>query len=128
VSALKLIHLSTITITISLFVIRGIGLFLNAGFMSQTWIRIVPHINDTILLISGIWLAIQIEQYPLVDSWLTAKLLALLLYIVLGLAVFRFAHNRRQQVSFWILAILVFVYMLGVAIRHDPMSWMHGFI
>jgi uncharacterized membrane protein SirB2 len=125
--ALKLIHLTTVTITISLFVIRGLGLFMNAKFMSQKWIKIVPHINDTILLISGIWLAIQIEQYPLVHDWLTAKLLALLIYIGLGLAVFRFAHNRRQQIVFWGLAILVFVYMLGVAIRHDPMSWMHGY-
>lgn len=127
-SALKLIHLTTVTITISLFVIRGLGLFMDAGLMSRKWVRIVPHINDTILLISGIWLAIQIEQYPLVHGWLTAKLLALLVYIGTGLAVFRFARNRRQQVGSWIVAILVFGYMLGVAIRHHPVSWMHGYI
>jgi len=125
-SLLKILHITTVVITTSLFVIRGIGLFRQAGFMQQRWVKIVPHVNDTVLLVSGIFLAIQIGQYPLVDAWLTAKLAALVLYIVMGLMVFRFARTRIQQLGYWLAAIAVLIYMIGVAIRHNPMSWISG--
>ena len=125
-SGLKLLHLTTVVVTISLFVIRGLGLFAGAGFMRQKWVKIVPHVNDTVLLVTGIIMSIQIQQYPLVHGWLTAKLIALLVYIGLGLMVFRFAGTRTQQFGYWLAAILVFGYMVGVAIRHHPMSWLFG--
>lgn len=125
-SLLKILHITTVVITTGLFVIRGIGLFSQAGFMQQRWVKIVPHVNDTVLLVSGIFLAIQIGQYPLVDAWLTAKLVALVLYIVMGLMVFRFARTRIQQLGYWLAAIAVLFYMIGVAVRHNPMSWLSG--
>lgn len=125
-SGLKILHITTVVITISLFVLRGIGLFLEAGFMRQKWVKIIPHVNDTVLLVSGVWLAIRIQQYPLVDHWLTAKLLALLIYIGFGLMVFRFASSHTQQFGYWVAAIVVFTYMIGVAIQHHPMSWVFG--
>jgi uncharacterized membrane protein SirB2 len=125
-SLMKILHLTTVVVTISLFIIRGIGLFGQAGFMQQRWVKIVPHVNDTVLLVSGFLLAVQIGQYPLVDAWLTAKLLALVLYIVLGLMVFRFARSRTQQIGYWLAAIAMLIYIIGVAIRHNPMSWLSG--
>lgn len=121
---LKIIHISTVIITISLFSIRGLGLFMNAGFMRQKWVKIVPHINDTVLLVTGIWMAVLIQQYPLVHHWLTAKLVALLVYIGFGLMVFRFATTRRERMAYWLAAILVFVYMVSVALYHHPLGWL----
>ncbi len=125
-SGLKILHIITMVITISLFMLRGLGLFTGVGFMRQKWVKIVPHVNDTVLLVTGIWLAIQIQQYPLVDHWLTAKLLALLIYIGFGLMVFRFAQTRAQQVGYWLAAIIVFAYIVGVAWYHNPLSWIVG--
>ena len=48
------------------------------------WVRILPHAIDTILLASAIGLTILLEQYPFVHAWLTAKVLALVAYIVSG--------------------------------------------
>ncbi len=48
------------------------------------WLRIAPHLNDTLLLAAAIALAAMSAQYPFVQGWLTAKLLALLAYIALG--------------------------------------------
>lgn len=121
---LKVVHISTVIITISLFVIRGLGLFMNAGFMRQKWVKIVPHVNDTLLLATGIWMAVLIQQYPLVHGWLTAKLIALLVYIGLGLMVFRFARTRRERMAYWLVAILVFAYMVSVALYHHPLGWL----
>ena len=69
-------------------------------------------------------MAVLIQQYPLVHGWLTAKLLALLVYIGLGLMVFRFARTRRERLAYWLTAILVFVYMVSVALYHHPLGWL----
>lgn len=62
----------------------------------------MPHVNDTVLLASGIVLAITIRQYPGVSPWLTAKLLGLLGYILLGMVAFRFGCRRRLRTASWL--------------------------
>lgn len=46
--------------------------------------RIVPHVVDAVLLATATALAVLSYQYPFVQGWLTAKVLALVLYIVCG--------------------------------------------
>ena len=36
--------------------------------------RVLPHIIDTLFLVSAVWLAVMIRQYPFTDAWLTAKI------------------------------------------------------
>ena len=73
-----------VAITLALFVLRGIWMMTASPRLHERWVRIVPHVNDTLLLTSGIILAVLLQQYPLVHGWLTAKFFALILYIVLG--------------------------------------------
>ena len=48
--------------------------------------RIAPHVNDTFLLLSGALLVLITHFYPFTPqgSWLTEKLLAVIIYIALG--------------------------------------------
>jgi uncharacterized membrane protein SirB2 len=91
--------------------------------LQARWARIVPHINDTLLLASGIALAVLMQQYPLVHGWLTAKLFALIAYIVLGTLALKRGKTKAQRVTAWIAALLVFGYMLAVARAHDPLPF-----
>ena len=52
--------------------------------MTSRWIRVLPHINDTVLLSAAVGLVLMSGQYPFVDAWLTAKVLGLTAYIILG--------------------------------------------
>ena len=79
--------------------------------------RIVPHVVDSILLAAAVGLMLTTRQYPLTDTWLTAKLVALVLYIALGLYAFRFAPGRRHRAVAWLAAIAVFAYIVLVAIQ-----------
>jgi uncharacterized membrane protein SirB2 len=117
---LKNLHLTTIAISLGLFVLRGAWMITASPRLQARWVRVVPHINDTLLLASGIGLAVLIQQYPLVHGWLTAKLLALILYIGLGTLALKRGKTRSQRIAAWIAALLVFGYMLAVAITHDP--------
>ncbi len=83
--------------------------------LQQRWVRTIPHINDTILLGAGIMLAINIQQYPFVHGWLTAKILALLTYIGLGMLTIGHGRNKPQRIVTWLAAILVFAYIIAVA-------------
>jgi len=118
--ALKNLHLATIAITLALFLLRGFWMIADSPQLQARWVRIVPHLNDTLLLASGIALAVLIQQYPLVHGWLTAKLLALIAYIVLGTIALKRGKTRARRVAAWVAALLVFAYMAAVAVAHDP--------
>jgi len=117
----KLIHMSTAFISISLFILRGIWVFRESAMMSKKWVKIVPHINDSILLLSAIVLISALQQYPFVDSWLTVKFIALIIYIVLGMFALKRANNMKNKVVFFILALLTFSYIVSVALTRTPL-------
>ena len=120
---LKNLHLATIALTLTLFILRGVWVMADSPRLQARWVRIVPHVNDTLLLASGIALAVLIQQYPLVHGWLTAKLIALIAYIALGTVALKRGKARGQRIAAWIAALLVFGYMAAVAVAHDPLPF-----
>ena len=119
---IKLIHMSTALVSISLFLLRGIWVYRNSTMMNKKWVRIVPHVNDTVLLITAIILSLSIQQYPFTDSWLTAKFIALIIYIVLGMFALKRAKNNKNKVIFFFLSLIVFAYIVSVALTRSA-SW-----
>lgn len=119
-AALKSLHLATLVITLTLFVLRGLWMMTDSPRLHARWARIVPHVNDTLLLTSGLGLAIMLQQYPLVHGWLTAKFFALIAYIVLGTVALKRGRTRGQRSAAWVAALLVFGYMVAVARTHAP--------
>ena len=117
---LKQLHLATLVITLTLFVLRGVWMMMESPRLQARWVRITPHINDTLLLASGLGLAFLMQQYPLVHSWLTAKLFALIAYIVLGTIALKRGKTRGVRIAAWIAALAVFAYMVAVARAHAP--------
>ena len=120
---LKQLHLTTIAITLALFVLRGAWMMVDSPRLQARWARIVPHINDALLLTAGIGLAVLTQQYPLVHGWLTAKFFALIAYIVLGTLALKHGKTQGQRIAAWLAALLVFSYMAAVAVAHDPLPF-----
>lgn len=120
---IKALHISCVIISYTLFFLRGIWTLNDDAIMQQRWVKIAPHIIDTLLLSSA--LAYTIAQYPFVDSWLTAKVLALLLYIWLGSIALKYAKNRMLRVFSWLAAQAVFGYIVLVALDHNPLPYIH---
>lgn len=94
-----------------------------SAMMQKKWVKIVPHINDTILLGSAIVLTILIEQYPFTDAWLTAKLLALVVYICLGIEALHIARTDFGRVMAWLGALVVFLYIVSVALTKNQFGF-----
>jgi len=120
----KTTHVSTVVISISLFVLRGMWMMAGSRMLQQRWVRIVPHVNDTLLLASAIALALITYQYPLRHDWLTAKVIGLVLYIGLGMVALRRGPARGVGAVAWLLALVVFAYIVAVAFSRNP--WPFG--
>lgn len=123
-AAFKHIHLLTVALSLGLFTLRGIWMLLDSDKLQKRWVKIVPHIIDTLLLVSAIGLMFQISQYPFADSWLTAKLLGLVAYIVLGTIALKRGKTKGTRVIALVAAFGVIAYIVGVAIRHNALSWL----
>ncbi|MGZ0018479.1 SirB2 family protein [Nitrosomonas sp. wSCUT-2] len=117
---LKMIHVSSVILSFSLFFLRGIWLIRDSENLRQRWVKILPHIIDTVLLASAILLAVTIQQNPLEHGWLTAKVAGLLLYIGLGMITMRFGKTRKIRILAWVSAQCVFAYIVLVALTKSP--------
>jgi len=118
---LKMVHVACVAASYMLFLLRGVWMIRGSALLQQRWVRIVPHLVDTVLLGSAIALAIAIGQYPLTDDWLSAKVAGLLLYIVLGSIALKRGRTRRIRVASWIAAQSVFFYIVAVAMTRRPL-------
>jgi uncharacterized membrane protein SirB2 len=97
-------------------------MLLESDLLDLKWVRVLPHFIDTLLLLSAISLTIQIQQFPFVESWLTVKVIALIMYILFGVVALRRGKTKVQRVVFLILAMLTFGFIVTVALGHHPLG------
>ena len=121
-TALKVTHISTVVLTGTLFIVRWIWMRQGSPRLQHPFVRIAPHVNDTVLFLSAMGTAALLGQYPFVDHWLTAKFLALPVYIVLGHIALKRGRNQRQRLIAFIAAVLTFTYIVGVALCRAPLT------
>ena len=123
-AAFKHIHLLTVAISLGFFVLRGVWMLSGSALLQKKWVKILPHIVDTLLLVGAIGLMFQIGQYPMTDGWLTAKLLGLIAYIVLGTIALKRGKTQGPRILAFVAALAVIAYIVGVALRHNALSWL----
>ena len=121
-ATLKLIHKGAVGISFTGFAARGIGLWRGASWVRHPLTRRLPHLVDTVLLLSALGMLWTVRLSPWALPWLKAKLLGLLVYIALGaiaLSPARWDPPRKPSaisVLSWIGALAVYVYIVSVAI------------
>jgi uncharacterized membrane protein SirB2 len=121
--AIKHLHLTTVYITITLFLLRGLAMMLRPQLLQRRWLRIVPHVNDTILLATGLTLTTFVQQYPVLNGWLTAKVIGLVIYIGLGMVALKRGRTKGVRIAAFIGALITFAYIYSVARAHHPLPW-----
>lgn len=118
----KHLHLACVVLSITGFCLRGLLAWKKSALMDQRWMRILPHINDTILLVAALILTVLIGHYPFVDAWLTAKVFGLIAYIILGSLALRPGRRPRVRVAAGFAAVLVFSWIVSVAMTKHPLG------
>ena len=126
-SLIKSVHVTTVTLSGLGFAVRFAGTAVGAGWVNSRLARTLPHVNDTLLLISAITLAVLLRANPLEHPWLLAKILALLVYIGLGMIALKASRPRSVRLGSGIAALIVFGYIVSVAVSRQPaglLQWM----
>ncbi|MCL6414656.1 SirB2 family protein [Aestuariirhabdus sp. Z084] len=116
-------HMTLAALSISFFALRAFWSVRQSTLLDKKWVRVTPHIVDTLLLACAIYLMITIGQYPFTDAWLTAKLFALIAYILLGTMAIKRGKTPTIRFVFALAAIAVFTYIVGVAFNHSYWAW-----
>jgi uncharacterized membrane protein SirB2 len=117
--AIKHLHMTCAALSGTFFFIRGIWMLLESPQLQQRWVKIAPHIIDTVLLASALTMAVWSSQYPFAQNWLTAKLLALVAYILLGTIALKRGKTKSVRATAFVAALAVFAYIVKVAITRQ---------
>ncbi|GAB6044034.1 SirB2 family protein [Endothiovibrio diazotrophicus] len=117
---LRDIHITCAALSGLGFLLRGWWMARDSAWLHHRVTRTLPHLNDTLLLGSAVWMASRLGQYPLVTPWLTAKLAALLGYIVLGGIALKRGRTRRLRLTALAAALLCYGYIVAAAVTRTP--------
>jgi uncharacterized membrane protein SirB2 len=121
-SILKYLHEGSAFVSLGLFIARGVWMMSAPAQLQQRWVKVVPHVVDTLLLATAIALVWSLGglQVLRTQGWLVAKILAVLAYVVLGSMALKRGRTRRTRVVAFIAAIAVFAYIVSVALAKSP--------
>jgi len=117
---IKFVHIACVVLSGSLFALRGMMMMAGSRWTYHPILRRGSYLIDTTLLGAAILLTLILHQYPFVQAWLTAKVLLLVLYIVLGVFALRRGRTRTSRAAFFIAALAVFLFIVSIAMAHDP--------
>lgn len=94
----KHLHMTLAVLSVALFTLRFIWLLANSAKLQAKWVKITPHIIDTLLLTLGVVMAVQYSINPLEQLWLGEKILAIFAYIFTGYYTLKLARNKTMQI------------------------------
>jgi uncharacterized membrane protein SirB2 len=115
-SLLKLIHVGTVYITFGLFLVRGVWMLLDSPRLQDRWVKVVPHLNDTLLLTAAIAMIVVGDLSFSDNPWLIAKISGLLAYIGLGTLALKRGKTKGQRAAYFVAALATVGYIIAVAV------------
>jgi uncharacterized membrane protein SirB2 len=122
-ATIKLLHQSAVALSAMGFAARGIGSLRGARWTQSRLAKRLPHVVDTVLLLSAVTLATMLQLNPAHAPWLMAKILGLLLYIGLGMVALRPRFGWKTRTTAWVLALVLLTWMVSVAVLKNPLGF-----
>jgi uncharacterized membrane protein SirB2 len=119
---IKTVHVYSALASGGLFLLRGLAVQLGAPWAMAAPLRYLSYAIDTVLLTAALMLATILRQYPFVHAWLTAKVVLLVVYVVLGSFALKRGRTKAVRAACWIGALLVFATIYRIARTHDPLG------
>lgn len=118
--ALKHLHVTCAVVSATGFLLRAGWMLSGSSCLQRRWVRVLPHVVDSLLLATAIALVTLSGQYPWRLDWLGAKLTALLVYIVCGSLALKRAPTPGSRRIFLVLALTALAYIFAVALTRNP--------
>lgn len=120
----KLVHQGAVALSVTGFALRGAASLLGARWVRGRAARTLPHLVDSVLLLSALTLAWMLRLTPDRAPWLMAKIVGLLFYIGLGGVALRPGRPLAVRAAAWVAALAVVGWMVSVAVTKHPLGWL----
>jgi uncharacterized membrane protein SirB2 len=127
-SQIRLLHIAFVLMSGSLFCLRGLMVLAGSSAADHVALRWLSYGIDTALLTAALMLMTLLHQYPIAQSWLTVKLLLVLVYVVCGSLALRRANSAAARRRYFAFALACYLFIVTVAITHSPYGFLRSFI
>ena len=121
---LKHAHMTLAALSGTLFLVRGVWMLADSPLRQRAWVKSMPHMIDSLLLATAIALAWWSGQSPLANGWLTAKVAALIAYILLGSVALKYGKTRVTRGAAFLAALACFGYIVATAMTKNPLFFL----
>jgi len=120
---IKTLHQTAVALSFAGFFARGVGALRGAAWVRSRLAKTLPHLIDSVLLLSALTLAWLLRLTPGSAPWLLAKIIGLLVYIGLGVIALRPGRPLAVRASAWGAALLIFAWIVSVAVTKNPLGF-----
>lgn len=120
----KQLHVALAVLTAASFSLRGCWMLARSPRLEASVTRWLPHVIDSLLLLTGLAMAVALSISPFTHSWFAAKLIAIVVYILLGHIALKRARTYRQRAIAFAVSLAVLGYVFAVALSRDPWAGM----
>jgi uncharacterized membrane protein SirB2 len=121
----KHIHMTAALASGAFFLLRGLWMMQESSLFNAKLVRILPHVIDTILLVSALVLVGMMGAFP---AFVLVKVAALFIYIALGMMAFRFLKGWGGRVFMFFSALAVYAFIVSVAISKNPQGFLSSIL
>lgn len=121
---LKASHAGFAMLTIMVFSVRGLGVLAGMQWPMHIALRVGSMVIDTLLVATAVALLVALQFNMLAQPWMQLKLVLLVAYVVLGVFALKRAPTRSGKALAFVLALLCFAHMYGMARHKDLLGWL----
>lgn len=118
---MKHLHMTLAAISVALFTLRFVWLLIGSRQLQKKWVKIAPHIIDTLVLLLGIGMAVKLAINPMEYPWLLEKILAVFAYIFTGYYTLKLARNNMMRVLGYLGALGWVMLIVRLAMTKEAM-------
>ena len=116
----KPLHVAFALLTAASFAVRGYWMLTRSARLDARMTRMLPHVVDSLLLLTGLAMAVRLSVSPFAHPWFAAKLTAIVAYIVVGHVALKRGRSHRQRAVAFAVSLALLGYVFAVALTHDP--------
>jgi uncharacterized membrane protein SirB2 len=115
----KIIHVTCAILTVMSFTVRGFWMIRNYHLLQSKPVKIIPHIIDAVLLLSGIILVMAYYRNLFQHEWLLIKLVGVVLYIITGSIALKYGRTKMVRILALIVAWCLLAVIITIAMTRD---------
>lgn len=123
---IRAVHVGSVILSGTLFALRGLFVLATRTALAQRpLLRYLSYSIDTVLLVSAVLLVAILPWAMFSNGWLLVKLVLVAVYVLLGTFALKRGQTARTRGICYVAALATFVFVVGIAIVHQPLGWLY---